>query len=402
MGIYVIVNIILYLLLFFWYRSKNGTIFSPGGILISQYLLVAVCCYFVFNLTQSGDFVFVQEKWILTFWPFPYLFFCFILLSRYFIFNKPKEFRDNPRLIRIITWSFIFSASMYVLVLFPRLLDNLLSGDWATIYTMAHVEDKKDYSNLFERLIMIFCMYFKIPAMVIMFHNISLKLKNKTNYLLIITLLLYIFSSAILSASRAHMYIGIVEIVVMYIYFYDKIDIRLRRKITTVSLGVLVLCMFIIIAITISREGNRGGQELVLQNFLYYFGHSMLKFNYGVVDTIKEFANGDFFCRSIVGYIPGDAELGTHSDPLFTTLIGALYKDFGPIGTIMVSIFAPFLISRSWLSRKSQYMDLAEITIYFYFFNELLVGVFYENCSILNWFIYLIIYIGLKLLKRII
>ena len=249
---------------------------------------------------------------------------------------------------------------------------------------------------------MIFCMYFKIPAMVIMFHNISLKLKNKTNYLLIITLLLYIFSSAILSASRAHMYIGIVEIVVMYIYFYDKIDIRLRRTISTVSLGVLVLCMFIIIAITISRVENRGGQELVLQNFLYYFGHSMLKFNYGVVDTIKEFANGDFFCRSIVGYIPGDAELGTHSDPLFTTLIGALYKDFGPIGTIMVSIFAPFLISRSWLSRKSQYMDLAEITIYFYFFNELLVGVFYENCSILNWFIYLIIYIGLKLLKRII
>ena len=402
MEFYVIVNILLYLFLLLWYKRRNKTIISPGGILILQYFFVAICCYFVFNLTQSGDFIFIQEKWVLTFWPFPYLFVCFILLSRYYFTEKPKPFADNPRLIKLVSWTFIFSAALYVAILFPRLLSNLISGDWATIYTLSHVEEEKDYANLFERLIMIFCMYFKIPAMAIMFHNLSQRKKDRSTYLLSLAVLVYVFSSTILSASRAHMYVGIVELVVMFIYFYHKIDAHLRKKIIIVTVCIIALCMIIIVAITISRVENRGGSELLLQNFLYYFGHSMLKFNYGVVDTIKVFANGDFFCRSIVGYIPGDAELGTHSDPLFTTLIGALYKDFGTIGTLVVSLVAPFFISKSWRHGKIKTMDIADLTIYFYFYNELLVGVFYQNCSILNWAIYSVIYVGLKMLKRIV
>lgn len=402
MEFYVIVNVLLYVGLLLWYKRRNGSIFNPGGVLIIQYLLVAVCCYFFFRISQRGDSVFMQEKWVLTFWPFPYLFFCFLLLSRYYFIVPPKPFSDKPRLIKLLSWTFIFCVVCYFIILAPSLLDNLRSGEWASVYTASHAEDKKIYSNFFERIIMIFCMYFKIPAMVILFHNLSLGKKGKSNLLLAIAVLTYIFSASILSASRAHTYVGIVELVVMFLYFYKQINQSIRRKIIFVSMIILSLCMLLIVGITISRVAYKGGTEIVAQNFLYYFGHSMLKFNYGVVDTIKEFAHGDFFCRSIVGYIPGDAELGTHSDPLFTTLIGALYKDFGPFGTIAVSFIVPTIISLSWRHGNVRSMDLADITIYFYFFNELLVGAFYQNSSILNWFIYLIIYMGLKILKKII
>ena len=106
----------------------------------------------------------------------------------------------------------------------------MLTG-FSTIKIPVIGEDEKDYSNLFERLIMIFCMYFKIPAMVIMFHNISLKLKNKTNYLLIITLLICKcnnFFKKKPSISRRFLYFN---------YFFFIQDIMLRSWVPTSSMG---------------------------------------------------------------------------------------------------------------------------------------------------------------------
>ena len=101
----------------------------------------------------------------------------------------------------------------------------------------------------------------------------------------------------------------------------------------------------------------------------YYFGHSMLVFNQGLVGEIQRYLGGGYMLNTAVGSV--DALTGAQTRTGFYTYIGSLYIDYGPIGTIcLVLICSTFLYH---LVRKQKF-DMADLMVYVYFLNFIAGG----------------------------
>ena len=383
------------------YKKRRGYI-NEYSIVISFYLVVAICNYFFYFLIDLTGISFLLEGNInFELWPFFYIVFCLVLLSRPYFSQNVIHFSDNWKMMRIISRTFIICSIINFCLLSSQMINILQSGDWNSVYTESQ-EHEAQYNNIIEHLVMVYCYYMKIPATIILFANIVKGRIRKEDVLLALSILLCIVSSTTTSASRASLFIGVMILVLCYCFFKNDINPDINRSIKKYSLlggGVL---LFLLLSITLVRYSDgRAAASL-----LYYFGHSMIVFGYGVVDTIKNFGYGAFFCRSVLDYIPGDLELGTHCDRLFTTIVGSLYKDFGPAFTpIVCFMFSTLIMKLTKLNTargKVVTMDLAQATVYFFFLNELLIGAFYMSTSILNWIMIFAIYALMKVLKTII
>ena len=402
MYIYLIINILLYFFLF--WRQKKRLGFNHYVLLITLYLFVSICCLFFFDFVKKGggshDFLFSDRNVVLTLWPFIYIFLCFYLLSSPYRKRKP-DFYDDYKYTKVIASLFVFCSFFYFLIFSSKILSNITSGDWANVYNDFYL-DRQTYSNLFEHIVMLLCMYLKIPALVIFFYYLTTKdCSYIFKALLLFSLLLFSASRMIVSASRSFMFMDIISFVAVYLFFKPQIDKKLIKKINAVILAIVSSILLLVFLVTSSRWGQFG-EDAVWGSFLYYFGHSFLVFNYGIVDTIKSFGNGLFFLNGLPGLPPPPTEAmqGTHFEPMFPTMIGVMYRDFGPIFTILISFLFPKILEFFYKINKNR-LDLAEIMIYFYFFIDLAVGVFYLNSSILNWIILSGLFILLKFSKSI-
>ena len=135
----------------------------------------------------------------------------------------------------------------------------------------------------------------------------------------------------------------------------------------------------------LSVSNSRFGSSFLSSSLLHYFSHSFLAFNYGVADSITDFAYGKYFFNKIFGSIPLDFDyLGTHFDTSFITFVGTLYIDFGPIGTFLIAMIIPVFFNGIIKRRKR--IDFSDLYIYSFYLNYLFIGVFvigYDN--FLNW-----------------
>ena len=393
MYLYLLINILLYFVYWNKQRKKNGQ--KHFSVLILVYLFVSVfALLFYINTKEFGGYEFVKGDIQLTLWPFIYIFVCFYFLSRIYDHSEIKIFKENESLLRIITWLYIVSVIFYISLFFPKLISNLSSGAWAEVYNDSQTHEEY-YRNQFEHLFMVFCMYFRIPATIILFYNLTKpKIPILETSLLAISLISYIFCCSIVAASRALMFMGILGFVVVFFFFKPYISNNVSRRLTIWSSSVIGAVFLLMAAITVARY-SQYGEDVVYSSIVFYFGHPMIVFDYGVVDTIKQFAHGAMFLGDST---IGDSELGTHCDPMFSTIVGSLYKDFGPYLTILISFLFPLLLSMIFNLKKRVY-DLAEISMYFYFFNDILMGAFYLNSSILNWLMFTFIFIILKCMK---
>jgi oligosaccharide repeat unit polymerase len=155
------------------------------------------------------------------------------------------------------------------------------------------------------------------------------------------------------------------------------------------------------IAVTVSRFGdNAKGSSL-----LSYFGHSMLTFNYGLADSIHTYMNGEYFFSWFFDKLGltqyGGVEhsvLGTHFGTAFYTFVGAWYLDFGPLGTFIIAIIFPFIISLCFRYKKS--VDIADIYMFLFYMDYLVMGVFViGRGNALVWLMAFLIYGIFKIIK---
>lgn len=73
-----------------------------------------------------------------------------------------------------------------------------------------------------------------------------------------------------------------------------------RTLIIAVSI-IIPLILIYFIAVTVSRFEESSLNIDAGESMMYYLGHSMLTFNYGVMDTIQNYANGAYMfdCSSL-------------------------------------------------------------------------------------------------------
>lgn len=383
--LYLIINILLYGALFVLYCKYHKQV-DCGTVLIGLYLFVAICNYIIY-------FSF-RDSWDITLWPFLYLFVSFVLLSRPFFKKWNVSFVEDVSIIRSVAVVFIICVVCYLGFFGGTLLSNLTSGAWNSVYSEAQGENTY-YTGFFDHTVMFLATYLQLPACIVLAYYLTLEKKERCLiFFLSLSLVLYAFMSTILSATRATIFVHSSAFVCSFLFFSKQISPVTKRKMKKALLSVCIPAVLLLGTVTFSRFDSSASDSFVYLSILYYFGHSMLVFNYGVVDTIQRYAGGTFFCRNFYDGIPGDAELGTHSDPLFTTIIGALYKDFGPWGTMLVSLVVPALIFLVIRKRKS--VGIAELLVVFYYFTNLMTGVFYEVTSALGWIIVITFYLFIR------
>jgi len=388
----VIFNAFLYVTLLAIYCINRKKI-DNGLVLISLYTFVAIL----------GIFLYMSEpnEWHLMLWPYLYLFITFLLFARPYLSNKKLYLYEklqtiNIRKLKIACIIYIVFALFFVLFTAKRAWSNLLSNEWLTIRTNVYTDELEVYSNFIEWVAYAVIIYCNIAAMVLFFYFLTMHKINKIFLsLLFVSIVLPIVTWSMITASRSNFTTFLMALVVCYIVFNKGFSKKQKKLIMIGNISFVILIIIYSVKVTVSRFG----EENQLSSLLSYFGHSFMRFNYGVVDTIQNYMGGKYFFKRfylLLGYdndaINAQILTGTHSGNAFITFIGTLYLDWGPWGTLLIALVFPFIINRMIKNN-----GIAGIYLYIVYLNYLMQGVFViGNSNSVQWIVSFLIFFLLK------
>lgn len=317
-----IFNALLYVLLLIVHFKKRK--FTVGNVILAMYACVACFCV----ATVYND----PNNWKLTLWPFLYLFLCVYLLAKPFLikptFNiclKQSSYLFYKKIATLYICISLFSCIVYL----PIAYDHIINPEWADLYKESHQE--KD-SNMFVKFSNLF-FHVRYLGIVLFFYFIAFGAKRWFLIIMGICAILPVMLVTICNASRGGLVALVASILFSYLLFADYISQKIKRYLKLLTIFLVPLCVIYFAAVTISRFDPSISYVSPIDSIIDYLGHSMLTFNYGVVDTIQSFWYGS--------YMFGLGELndnGTHYGSAFFTLVGAFYQDFGPIFTLIISM----------------------------------------------------------------
>lgn len=390
----VIGNALLYLitLLVYWHKQRR---MDYGFVTIAFYLIVAICCIF--------EYIAEPHRWELTAWPFVYLFIANLILFLPLFSSSDKIAAKvyynrsiNIPGLQIFCGIYIIFALITTICYFPLAWDSLQSGAWASIRDSTYEEEFHLFQNPILNIIANLSTHFTIAVIVIYFFLLTQpRISKAFKTTLLISTITPMALTALVIAASGHIFTLLFNFLLGFLCFRQYIPKRTKRTLLVWAIvfgGILGLYT---IAVTIARFGQESDSSL-----LYYFGHSMLTFDYGLTDTIDTYGKGAYTFRRFVNYVVHDLDwtLGTHFGTSFFTFVGSLYIDFGPLGTmIAVTLLA---ISVRVLIRKHN-LDLADMFIYLFYISTVLNGALITAPD-LGWrcLLAFIIYIMLKTLGK--
>jgi len=392
---YVVINALLYIIALIIYIFKRRKV-DGGLILLATYALVAILGLALYTSDSS--------EWHLRLWPFIYLFVICMLFFRQFFFDSDNLYArlKNPNMKVLSAFAIIYILCSLVSIYYDsqNAVQNIINGAFKDAYADNSAGDTVFYTNQFERLAKIFAQYLQPVAVLTVFYYLTLQnIKPLKIVLLALAVIIPTFVSSVIIGNRSMIVQFLILIIICYIIFHRGISKKRKRIIMIPSVLFVILVFALLTSVTISRFGDEKGTSSVFN----YLGHSMLTFNYGITDTIKEYANGKYFFSWFIQVFGGNPKidyikLGTHCDGAFFTFVGPLYMDFGPIGTFIIAITIPAFISLFFKHKKQT--DMANIYMYAFSLNHLTYGVLVVGYgSSLIWLMAFVIYGLLKIFK---
>ena len=356
-----IINSFLYVVTFIYVYSKHRTI-SVGVFLMFMYATISLFC--VINYNASSHF------WHFSFFSFLYLYIVILIFMKPFMKNR-FVIHENPlssyNIYRTIAKVYIALAIFSSIVYFPIALDSLRSSDLADIYEVAHEEKE---GNLFSKFTNLF-FHVRYLGMVLFFSFLAKEKQSKIFlFLLGIAAFLPVILATISLASRGGMVALFANFAIVYLMMKDILPKYVKRTLIIAVSIIIPLILIYFIAVTVSRFEASSLNIDAGESMMYYLGHSMLTFNYGVMDTIQNYANGAYMfdCSSLK-----DIRFGTHFGTNFITFVGVLYLDFGLVGTVLVAIiFCSYFCK---IGRR-RYLDIPDIYLLLTYSMLIFNGVF--------------------------
>lgn len=317
------------------------------------------------------------------------------------IFMKPFVSRklilqENPlghyTIYRTIAKVYIVLAIFSSIVYFPVALDSLRSSDLAEVYEMAHEEKEGTLFSKFANL------FFHIRHLgIILFFSYLVKAKQSKLFLFLlgVAAFLPIILSTISQASRGGMVALFANIAIVYLMMKDLLPKYVKRTLIITVSTIVPLVLIYFIVVTVSRFEESSLNIDAEKSIVYYLGHSMLTFNYGVMDTIQNYAYGAYMFD---GSSLREVRFGTHFGTNFITIVGVLFLDFGLLGTVLMAVI--FCNYFSKIARR-RFLDIPDVylllTYSMLIFNGMFVmGRGYGIQLLEAWFIYFL----LKFIQR--
>lgn len=366
-----------------WRQTKR---IDCAFLLWATYAFTAVMC--VYNY-QAENYAHMMKGWDVSFIPFLYLFVVvWIWLSSYsnFTLNRQNCIIRENRVVNILGWLFIFSGIIAVYYGWTNSVELMIADEWDEIRDSVYAGDEIEmYGSPLERLSKNINNYLSPLGYILAFYQLT---KQRIN--LPYTLLLFVvwfaptFMNAMLVASRGMVITLFIQFAACYIIFSGLIPTK-RKK---VLWSLLTCCSILMVAYLVAVSSSRFEEE-ASSSVLYYIGHSMLSFNDGIMNTMHSFAGGKYMFRWFIDLFGGNSSfswtmLGATHGTAFFTFVGALYADYGFVGTLFFSVMMMCVI-RHYTRRR--FFTLPSLIIVVYFVTYLLNGAMVIGPSVaLQWF----------------
>lgn len=384
-NINLILYIIAWLLTYLIYKNKNKS-FSVVSLILLTELSLSVISAFLYNDPLS----YVKD---IKLFPFIYLFSLTIIsilplvkvpYARINAIQKPSNLLINTFCI-----CFIFAAVLQL----PSTIMNFKSGVVTMMMDVSLGADmySEHLSNAdsvgdgaISNLPSIITNTFGDIAIFFSLYYISLKQKNRIFTIGLIISILVLLVQPISSGMRGQTVLRIISIITSYVILYKFYDDKLNKIVKIVLLVSLIAISLPIVAITVSRFGERDGGSLY--SVTSYLGQANLNFNNYVLDS-NGIRYGDrtanLFKSLFVDNVPENfverRMKYPHmkiSDETYSTYVGDIVLDYGPFSAPVLFIIFSLLISKS-LRRVGDVIPFHKLLLIYFVACVMMQGSFY-------------------------
>lgn len=362
--LYVIAFAVLNICFLIYQIRLKRSLFNPGIILLSFFVLVAVCAIPAYNYLPN-DIYFSQFNFRnISFFPYIYYSVCVWMLIKpvmsYDSILTQSHITLSRKKIRWFTWLYIVLAifSVYIYYRFitnMSVLENLneIRND---VYGGTQL---RAYSNVVEHIALVFTAYFSIPAKLIFFilltkYGSKLCISKLTIVLLGFCIIIPSLMEASRTASRSMVLVLFVELILSYSFFSQSISKRIKKVLLICVSAILVLLIGYSLLVTMARFGQSDDSD-AFSSLVCYWGQPTLVFN-SQVWNIDKYAWGQRFFYPLaesMGMNPDRlfAEIFKEFGSCFTSIAGDLLVDFSPIGGLLVA-FILYRVYTNWLKKR--------------------------------------------------
>ena len=337
-----------------WYQYKSRTI-DGGTAVMSTYVL-----YAIFSLLTLNDIMF--EDFYLPLKLFPYIYLYGMLMTALsptiYTHLNPVDTIEHPQTRILGITSILIIVSSVLLI--PDIIANFDTG-FVKLFTetdagkdayMEQIEEAEDAGSGISNIPAIIYNAFSDITIFLCFYYMTFK---KKNYWLIGGLLFAIMIGILMPmmhGQRGGVIAAVLTTVVGYAMFQQFFSKRLNRTIRILGVSCIAAIAIPIAAITVSRFGNMGGGIAGFLN--WYVGQGSLYFNNFALDAGGT-RNGDRTLNLAKRLIDPDTPKNyterrdkyhdlNIDDDIFSTFVGDIVIDFGPITTVFIFVIFNGLI----------------------------------------------------------
>ena len=325
-----------------------------------------------------------------------YIFICFVVLSRPLngiklcINDKNCDILYYGDYLIIICNIYILVSILYEISYGVKSVNNYLSGNWLSIYYEMRGDNAIYYSSFYEKLLINFVNYIRIPALISAF---ILFIKKRKYILLPIALLapfITALTNAIYISSRSDLFLITLQYGFIFMFFIEYFNKKQIYIASTVGLSVILIAYIVSSLIT----GSRFADDYTSSWVQGYFGDPQFTGNI-IVTYTDSFYKGGYIAKNLYSYLGISG--GQYHMPIdigfsFQTLIATRFKDFGYVGTIVYLLVLTTIVKHM----ISGELTIAKLYIIQIYFSAVIIGCFYEINNDITFIMILIIYYLLK------
>ena len=389
-------NILLYLvpLLVYWSRYRR---FDFYVLIMLLYMVTATMCSLFYH---QEPYEFKNTTFLGFLYLFLVLYIMFLPIKGKSIDARSFIIIDNNTL-KILSYIFIVASFTGLMMSIPRITETFQTGDWGAIRNLHDEDEIVYYSSQGERLAKNIGSYLTPFGLVYAFYQLSKpKIKKAFVFLLFSAIIVPTFFEATIEASRGMLMHLMINLGITYMLFRPIIPQTRKKIVYSITLVIVAVFLTYSLAVTVSRFGeDRANSSLFM-----YFGHSMLAFNDGIFNSMHSYAGGKRFFYWFIELFGGNpafssASLGSTAGTAFFTIVGGMYIDWGPWGTIVAAIIACF-IANNWFRRKT--IMLSDTVVMVFYLSTLANGIFvFGKGRALYWFMTFVVYLIVRQSERI-
>lgn len=334
-----------------WYQRKNN-VWDGGSAIIISYII-----YAIFSIMSLNDLLFAMTYEPLQVFPYIYLYFMLMLALSPTIFDhlhKPEEIEDpKTQMLKYIAILCVVCG----FCLIPDIISNFSTG-LVKLFTDtdagedAYAESAEGRDDAGSGITNIPAIIFNAStdiAIFIFYYFLTLK---KKNVILIAALGFVVFLSMlvpVMHGQRSNTAISVMTLILGFFTFQVYYTKKIKTIARNIGIAALILISLPVLAITMSRFGDRAGASAG-QFVNWYLGQSSLYFNNYGLDAGGS-REGTRTCNLLLRVIDpktpknyNERRAKYHNmkvdDHIFTTFVGDFTIDFSP--TIAVVIFVVF------------------------------------------------------------